>query len=160
MIGVGWVYQRFRRAAIRHDDDVALTYSPFDFTPMTIPMVDIAYWVECLGTAGLLNGRERGRLLRVARNIHFAERTIETLMTALCRAFDASRVDALIRSSDGSIPSIKTADAEAAIRFAAARERKQASQFEVIRTQRPSETLTNPRREIWQQNPATSQVAD
>jgi len=135
MIGVGWIYERFRRAAIRHDDDVALTYSPFDFGPMTVPMVDIAYWAECLVLAGRLNRREEGRLLRAARDIHFAERTTETLMTALHRAFDPSRLDALIRSSGGSIPSIKTADAEAALRFAAARGYRQVSQSGVLETQ-------------------------
>ena len=40
MIGVGWVYDYFRRCAVRRDADVALVYSPFDFKPMTVPMVD------------------------------------------------------------------------------------------------------------------------
>ena len=41
MIGVGWVYDRFRTSAVRNDADVALVYSPFDFKPMTVPMVDL-----------------------------------------------------------------------------------------------------------------------
>src|SRR5205085_3445459 len=35
MIGVGWVYEYFRRCAVRRDAAVALVYSPFDFRPMT-----------------------------------------------------------------------------------------------------------------------------
>ena len=46
MIGVGWVYDYFRRCAVRRDADVALVYSPFDFKPMTVPMVDLEYWME------------------------------------------------------------------------------------------------------------------
>src|SRR3979411_644431 len=46
MIGVGWVYDYFRRSAVRRDADVALVYSPFDFKPMTVPMVDTESSVE------------------------------------------------------------------------------------------------------------------
>ena len=54
MIGVGWVYDYFRRCAIRRDADVALVYSPFDFKPMTVPIVDLEYWLEQTGAAGLI----------------------------------------------------------------------------------------------------------
>ncbi len=46
MVGVGWVYDHFRRCAVRRDADVALVYSPFDYKPMTVPIVDLEYWME------------------------------------------------------------------------------------------------------------------
>ena len=52
MIGVGWVYDYFRRCAVRRDADVALVYSPFDLKPMTVPMVDLEYWMEQASAAG------------------------------------------------------------------------------------------------------------
>ena len=63
MIGVGWVYDYFRRCAIRRDADVALVYSPFDFKPMTVPIVDLEYWMELACAAGLIGNRERSLLL-------------------------------------------------------------------------------------------------
>ncbi len=54
MIGVGWVYQYFRRSAVRRDSDVALVYSPFDFKPITVPIVDLEYWMERISAAGLI----------------------------------------------------------------------------------------------------------
>src|ERR1700738_3277598 len=65
MIGVGWVYDHFRRCAVRRDADVALIYSPLDFKPMTVPMVDLEYWLEQAGAAGLIRNKERALLLNV-----------------------------------------------------------------------------------------------
>ena len=86
MIGVGWVYDHFRRSAVRRDADVALVYSPFDFKPMTVPMVDVEYWMERASAAGLIPDRERAVLLKAARNIFFADRTAGRLMGSLRRA--------------------------------------------------------------------------
>src|ERR1700755_1895690 len=80
MIGVGWVYDYFRRQAVRRDADVALAYSLFDFKPMTVPVVDVEYWMERTFAAGLIGRRERTRVLKAARNIFFAERTVDRLM--------------------------------------------------------------------------------
>src|ERR1700712_2084881 len=69
MIGVGWVSDYFRRCAIRRDADVALVYSPFDSAAMTVPMVDVEFWMEQVSAAGLIAGKERARLLKAARTI-------------------------------------------------------------------------------------------
>jgi TfuA protein len=119
MIGIGWVYNRFRRVSIRCDDDVALTYSPLDFAPVTVPMVDIEYWVETLQEAGLLSAEHGARVLKAARKIFFANRTEETLLNALGGVLGAEEVNFLIQTSGGTIPSIKALDAEEALRFTA-----------------------------------------
>src|SRR3981189_1400669 len=89
MIGVGWVYDFFRRSAVRRDADVALVYAPFDFKPMTVPMVDLEYWMEQASAAGLIGNKERAHLLKAARKIFFADRTPDGLMGALRRAAGA-----------------------------------------------------------------------
>lgn len=127
MIGVGWVYDYFRRQAVRRDADVALAYSIFDFKPMTVPMVDVEYWMERALAAGLIDGKERRRVLSAARNIFFAERTAENLMGSLRRAVGDQAVRSALAFSGGEIPSIKTLDAEEAVRLSvclAVRERK------------------------------------
>ena len=62
MIGIGWVYEHFRRSAVRRDADVALVYAPFDFKPMTVPMVDVEYWMEHALAAGSIMPKESDRL--------------------------------------------------------------------------------------------------
>ena len=80
MIGVGWVYDRFRRCAVRRDDEVAVVYSPFDFKPMTVPLVDVEYWLALLLAEGRIGRKDKARLIRAARAIFFADRTEERLI--------------------------------------------------------------------------------
>ena len=119
MIGVGWVYDRFRTSAVRNDADVALVYSPLDFKPMTVPMVDLEYWMETASAAGLIAGRGRAVLLKAARRIFFADRTTDRLMEALRRAVGGDTLEALLALSGGMIPSVKSIDAVAALHLAA-----------------------------------------
>lgn len=119
MIGVGWVYDHFRRCAVRRDADVALVYSPFDFRPMTVPMVDIEYWMERTAAAGLIPDKQRTLLLKAARKIFFAERTLDRLMGSMRRAVGGQTLESLLAFSGGTIPSVKSLDAVAAVRLSA-----------------------------------------
>jgi hypothetical protein len=121
MIGVGWVYERFKHAPIRSDDDVALIYSPIDGRPVTVPMVDVEYWVEWLERRNLLTEREGARLCRAARKIFFADRTKELLRDEVGKAIGKDRLLQLLTYSDNGIPEIKRQDAEAALRYVAQR---------------------------------------
>jgi hypothetical protein len=118
MIGVGWVYEYFRRQAVRRDADVALAYSLFDFKPMTVPVVDVEYWMERTSAAGLIGRPERARVLKAARRIFFAERTMDRLMDALRGAIGDQLLQSLLAFCGGEIPSIKSLDAEEAVRHA------------------------------------------
>jgi hypothetical protein len=117
MIGVGWVYDYFRRQPVRRDADVALAYSIFDFKPMTVPIVDVEYWMERTFAAGLIGRKARRFVLTAARNIFFAERTVERLMDSMRRAVGDQVVRSLLAFSGGGIPSIKSLDAEEAVRL-------------------------------------------
>jgi TfuA protein len=119
MIGVGWVYNFFRRSAVRRDADVALAYSPFDFKPMTVPMVDLEYWMEQASAAGLIRNKEKALLLKLARNIFFADRTPDRLMSDLGRAIGGDTLNSLLAFSGGTIPSVKSVDAAEAVRLSA-----------------------------------------
>jgi hypothetical protein len=119
MIGVGWVYDYFRRRPVRRDADVALVYSPFDFKPITVPMVDLEYWMEQASVANLIGNRERSLLLKTARSIFFADRTPDRLTGELQRAIGGAMLDSLLGFSGGSIPSVKAIDAAEAVRLGA-----------------------------------------
>ena len=119
MIGVGWVYEYFRRGAVRRDADVALVYSPFDYKPMTVPMVDVEYWMEQVFAAGLIRGKEKAALLKAARTLFFADRTPERLTDALRRAIGSDTLNSLLVFSGGTIPNVKSVDAAEAVRLSA-----------------------------------------
>jgi hypothetical protein len=132
MIGVGWVYDYLRRQAVRRDADVALAYSLFDFKPMTVPVVDVEYWMERTFAAGLIGRPERTRVIKAARKIFFAERTMDRLMDSLRHAVGDQLLQSILTFSGGEIPSIKSLDAEEAVRRAAslAAQEKQGDEIE------------------------------
>jgi hypothetical protein len=118
MIGIGWVYRRFARARVRRDDEVALVFSPFDFKPVTIPMVCVEYWLEVLRAAGVLSPKESKTMSKVIGRIFFAERTEASLLKTIASAFGSDTLDKMLEHTGGCIPDIKALDAEEAIRAA------------------------------------------
>ena len=79
MVGVGWIYRLFASAVVRCDDDVALTFSPFDFTPFTVPLVNVLYSVESAVADGKLSAEEQKEISQRAREIFYVERDIESV---------------------------------------------------------------------------------
>ncbi|MES5486032.1 TfuA-like protein [Bradyrhizobium sp. INPA03-11B] len=119
MIGVGWVYEYFRRSAVRRDADVALVYSPFDMKAMTVPMVDLEFWMEGAARAGLASRKDGVRLLKAARSIFYADRTPDRLIDVLHHVAGAEMLAALLGFSGGAVPSVKSLDAVEAVCFGA-----------------------------------------
>ena len=118
MIGVGWVYERFARAAVRRDDDVALAFSPFDYTAVTIPMVNVQYMIELLEERGEIRPAEKAAVLRAARRIFFADRTEMRLWSSLRKLLGPERLDAMLTALGGVMPDIKAEDARRAVLLA------------------------------------------
>jgi len=115
MMGIGWVYDRFARAAVRRDDEVALTYSPIDFKATTVPLVNIEYWLELLVGRNRISARERARISRASRAIFFAERTEGRVMSLLRDTLGSKRLSRLLEETGGTIPDIKYIDAKLAV---------------------------------------------
>jgi len=118
MIGIGWIYNRFVHASVRREDDVALTYSPVDFAPQTVPMVNVEYWLARLYADRDVSRQERARVARCARNIFYAGRTEKKLLAALEQTLGRTRLTTLLQKTMGRIPDIKSMDAEQAVIFA------------------------------------------
>lgn len=118
MEGHGWIFQSYQSGKIIGDDEVALSYSPIDAQPITIPLVNIRYWLEQLIADGELESRAGNKLLRAARKIFFKERTFPELQAAFAPVLGNARVKKLMRSISD-IPDIKAADARLVLSRAA-----------------------------------------
>ena len=122
MVGIGWVYERFVRAAVRQDDDVALMYSPLDFVPITVPMVDVEHWMERMASRGFVSRLERRRVVQAARGVFFGDRGEALLLELIARIVGHERLASMLAESGGTIPDVKALDAERAMDFALGRE--------------------------------------
>lgn len=64
--GCGWVFQAYRPGRIIADDEVAVTYSPEDLTCLTVPLVNVRRWLDCLEMRSLVDPPTSRRLLAKA----------------------------------------------------------------------------------------------
>jgi TfuA protein len=115
MRGVGWVFERFAQSPVRRDDDVAMTYDPFTMAPVTVPMVNVIYWMELAVSGALISARESRAVVSAARKIFFADRSEKKFLNMLDRILGANRVRTLIDYAGGCIPDIKEIDGLKAI---------------------------------------------
>lgn len=70
MKGVGYVYEYLKKHEIKPYHVVAQTYNEHD-APLTIPLINIIYFLDCALSKGVINKDEFDNCLSVAENIHF-----------------------------------------------------------------------------------------
>jgi hypothetical protein len=119
MIGVGWIFEGYRSGLIEGDDEVALGYCPFSHEALTVPLVNVRYWLDGIEAAGLVGPLERQALQRRARRIFYSDRTPERLSAAIVRFLGHSRYATWLDAGFGEIPDIKATDARAALSLVA-----------------------------------------
>jgi TfuA protein len=116
MEGVGWIFESYRSGRVLGDDEVALAYSPFDLSPLTVPLINVRYWLLLLRRKGEVEAREVPSILRAARRIFYAERTVERLYERLGDTLGEARFARSLVATGGVIPDIKAQDAREALR--------------------------------------------
>ena len=119
MVGCGWVFESYRSGRIVRDDEVALTFSPIDLQPFTVPLVNVRCWLERLQQRDLLDAPTARRMLRCVERIFFAERTPECVQEVLDTTVGTHRLQALLNATGGHITDIKAIDARLALNRAA-----------------------------------------
>ena len=118
MEGHGWVFKAYQSGRIEGDDEVALVYSPLDSAPVTIPLVNIRFWLEGLVADGRLDSGSANKLLRGARKIFFKDRTFARLQQVFKPILGGAKLKNMMRSVTD-IPDIKAADARLVLSRAA-----------------------------------------
>lgn len=120
MRGIGWVYESYRSGRILADDEVAVTFAPDDIERnLTVPLVNVRYWLEELTQAKCLDEQAAQFLFGKAKRIFYAERTWQRLHAQWSEAVGTHEVDRLLGFSGGQVTNVKALDAEEALRYAA-----------------------------------------
>jgi TfuA protein len=115
MQGCGWVFDAYQSGRVDADDEVAVAYSPDDLSCLTVPLVNVRYWLELLLAAGAIDAVTARRLLKGARQLFYADRSEERLLAKWNTILDTSQIHELLLSSQGRISDVKAADAERAL---------------------------------------------
>ena len=111
MKGYGWIYEQYRSGRIIADDEVAIAYSPLDLRPVTVPLVNVRYWLGELEAAGHLEAKVSRRMLASLRRVFYADRTDQRVRLELEKIVGANELRRLYNISGGGITDVKAADA-------------------------------------------------
>jgi hypothetical protein len=76
MVGVGSIYEDFRRGFLQDDDEVAVVHAPAElgYRPLSEAMVDIRATIAAAKSANVISQRTADTLVRIAKDIFFKER--------------------------------------------------------------------------------------
>lgn len=80
MVGVGEIYEAYRRGDLVSDDEVALTFDPVSFAPLSEPLVNIRYNIKLAVEDGCLDSESAEVLLDISRSQYFAERSYSSML--------------------------------------------------------------------------------
>jgi hypothetical protein len=82
MIGIGHIFEAYRRGLIDADDEVAVLHGPaaFDWSPLTEPLVNVRATLLNAVRLRVIAGADARRLLAAARSTFYKDRTWATIL--------------------------------------------------------------------------------
>ncbi len=80
MIGVGHIYEMYKKGEINSDDEVALIFAPDTLEPISEPLVNIRYNLKALAESNLIDIETFENLLNIAQKLHYPLRTYERMI--------------------------------------------------------------------------------
>jgi len=93
MTGSGWVFEQYRSGRIESDADVALLFDPYDYSPVTIPLVNVRWLVEKLARSARISAAGGAAALEAAAAVHYRDRR----PSVLARRWRAELPDDVLR---------------------------------------------------------------
>ena len=80
MIGVGRIYEWYRDGVVESDDEVAVTFHPGTFEPLSVPLVNMRTTLEYAVENGVLDPVLGDALLGIARSMYYPDRTYAAMV--------------------------------------------------------------------------------
>lgn len=133
MQGIGGVFRDFHAGVLEDDDEVAVLHADADagYRPLSEAMVNLRATLRALEQAGQLDAELSGRLLAVAKALHYPQRCFAAMLDAAERSFlpsaERRRLEPILRERR---VDAKRDDALELLGFVAARRRAHPQPFE------------------------------
>jgi len=115
MNGCGWIFEAYQSGRVTADDEVAVTYSEDSLMALTVPLINVRYWLERLRADGEIDAITACRILARTRRVFYAERTRHRLRKEWEKTIGQPEVERLLAATNGCIADIKAADARLAL---------------------------------------------
>ncbi len=85
MIGVGHIYEMYKKREINSDDEVALIFAPDTLKPLSEPLINIRYNLRTLAERNSIDIKTFESLLKIARGLYYPSRTYERMVNLAIR---------------------------------------------------------------------------
>jgi len=118
MQGVGEIYEAYKRGELESDDEVALIFDPYNFEPLSEPLVNIRNNLKIAVKEGVLDEQGSQVLLQEAMSLYFPERTYDKIINACKGRVAEDLLDSFKTFIDTERSDLKKEDAIRAIRRA------------------------------------------
>lgn len=82
MEGVGKIYHRYREGLLISDDEVALTFDPVSFEPLSEPLINIRDNITKAVENGIIDEKVGETMLKTARSLYFPHRTYDRILNS------------------------------------------------------------------------------
>ena len=90
MVGIGQVYDLYKKNILESDDEVALICDPFSNQPLSEALVNIRATLEKATSGSVLTSEEANLFLEAAAEIYYPERTYDFLIEKIRKGRDVS----------------------------------------------------------------------
>jgi len=87
MIGVGEIFAWFRDGLVDADDEVALTYDPVTFRPISEPLINIRFALQEAALERIVDGWTANQIIEEIRKVYFPFRSFH-LVCRRCPKFE------------------------------------------------------------------------
>jgi TfuA protein len=90
MIGIGKIFELYKKNTIAADDEVAVTFAPENQQLQSEAMVDIRYNLFVALRKGVIDKNTRRAAVKVAKSIYFPDRNYEVIVNETKRRYPSS----------------------------------------------------------------------
>lgn len=95
MIGIGKIFELYKKGIIDSDDEVAVTFSEQDYRLQSEALIDIRYTLYYACKNGVIDPETRRALIRTAKSIYFPYRNYDELFEKVTGTLDAEVLERL-----------------------------------------------------------------
>lgn len=113
MRGFGWVYQQYRLGTLSSFDEIAVLYDPFSLEALSIPLVNVRFWLQELVAASNITPEELQHALAQLRLLPLCDRDVLGIKRCLTQTLGFEMRKTLDAISK--FPDIKATDARGAL---------------------------------------------
>jgi hypothetical protein len=111
MAGIGWVYEAYCAGRITGTDEIAVLYDPTSCRPLTIPLVNVRFWLERLRRQHAIKDSDAKHAMTSLKELKLGERDARTILLRLAAVFGQSGAKELLYRAKPAEADIKKMDA-------------------------------------------------